>query len=240
MYRILVVDDNQTVADMVTAAMGANYQVTRASSLGEAEKAVGAGKFDLILLDVGLPDGDGYKFCAQLRNASATQNVPIIFLTGKLEISDKVMGFSLGADDYITKPFSMEELRVRVDARLRRIKDIKEGEGNFVKGDLKLNVESQRVYLVAGSHETQLDLTPIEFKLLLYLARNEEQVFDRDHLIHKVWGSEIHVSRRAIDSHISNLRKKIAGSSYTIGSVHGVGYKFTLRQAETGLKVAAK
>ncbi len=231
MRRLLIVDDNTDIQELIAAVLGASYQISRALTLAEAEKLVEAGRYDLILLDVSLPDGESYPFCAKLRNVDATRHVPIIFLSGKGGISDKVLGFSLGADDYITKPFNIDELRARVEARLRFSQQIREAEALVVAGDLRIDVNSHGVYLLSSQGETRLDVTPIELKLLAYLARFEEQVFDRDHLVREVWGEGTHLSERAVDSHMSNLRKKIGGSAYTVMSIHGQGYKFTRRDA---------
>lgn len=229
MNRILVVDDAADVQFLVATALGRDYILTSVLTVEEARVALSQSHFDLILLDVTLPDEDGFKFCATLKNSASLRDTPIIFLSGKSEIVDKVMGLSLGASDYITKPFSPVELRARIEARLRDFNGEKNRDELFEKYDLRFFISLQKVSLVGGGQEVELGLTPLEFKLLLHLAKHSDQIFTRDQLIEAIWGSQTYVVDRTIDVHISNLRKKLAKSCSLIVAVHGTGYRFDKR-----------
>jgi DNA-binding response OmpR family regulator len=226
MSRILIVDDAPDVQLIVKASLGRDCVVTAAQSAAEAYEILGKSKFDLILLDVTLPDDDGFKFCVTLKNSGALRDIPIIFLSGKSEVVDKVMGLSLGASDYITKPFSPVELRARVEARLREVGGEKNREEVFEKHELRFLPAVQRVFVFENGKETELGLTPIEFKLLLHLTKHSDQIFTRDQLIDAVWGNQTYVVDRTIDVHISNLRKKLVKSRSLIVAIHGTGYRF--------------
>lgn len=225
---ILVVEDHADIQLGIKIILS-NYEVVVASNLDEAQKKVDHQMFDLILLDVNLPDGNGFKFCTKLQQNEKTKDTPVIFVTAESQVEDKVMGLTLGADDYITKPFDANELRARVEARLRKkIKNLIT-ENIFIKGKLKFDILKQSVVLLAEK-ESKLDLTALEFKILLYFARHEGEVISRDQLIDTFWGKNVNVLDRTVDSHVSNLRKKIVESGYTIQSVYGAGYSFQIQK----------
>lgn len=202
------------------------YSVVQAFTIKEAEQALDKGSFDLILLDIHLPDGDGLSLFAKLQTQDHTKDIPVIFVTGSQDAPREVMGFSLGAEDYIHKPIEPARLRARVDARLRQISKRKDREMHLCKGDLKLSISLQRAALVREGRDHPIDLTPVEFKLLFHFLRFEDQVFTRDQLLNAVWGNASEVFDRTVDMHVSNLRKKISASAYKILSVHGTGYRF--------------
>ena len=229
MNRVLVIDDAADVQFLVRSALGKDFVVTPALTAAEAREALKNSKFDIILLDVTLPDEDGFKFCATFKNSNVVNNIPIIFLSAKAEVIDKVMGLSLGASDYITKPFSPVELRARVEARLRDMNGGRNRDEVFEKYDLRFFVALQRVCLLSGGKETELGLTPLEFKLLFHLAKHSEQIYTRDQLIDEIWGNQTYVVDRTIDVHISNLRKKLSKSCSIIVAIHGTGYRFDRR-----------
>lgn len=226
MNRILLVEDSIESQRAVELALANDAIIVVAPTTLDAQKQLDQNRFDLILLDVVLPDADGFQFCASLQNSAKTKEIPIIFLSGKSGTNDKVMGYSLGAEDYITKPFAPAELRARVAARLRKIRVKKERNEVFRKGDLSFDVAFQRIAILNGAQETRIELTPHEFKLLLYLASNEERIFSRDQLITAVWGENVHITDRVIDVHVSSLRKKLSASSYSVKTIYGVGYTF--------------
>jgi DNA-binding response OmpR family regulator len=177
--------------------------------------------FDLIILDVMLPHKDGFEVCRELRRSGL--RTPVILLTAKTEESDKVLGLELGADDYVTKPFSPRELRARIKAALRRaagempeIYRFGDAEVNFARCELRR----------AGK---PVEVTPIEFKLLATFIRHRGHTLNRDRLLDEVWGREAFVTDRAVDTHITNLRKKIeskASEPQFLVSVRGMGYRF--------------
>ncbi len=228
--NILLVEDSEDIYNIVHRTLGADYQVDWAPSFRVAQKLITEKKYDLILLDVVLPDGDGYQLCSLLQAQHETQNIPIIFLTSKNTVSDKVLGFSVGADDYIAKPFEPLELRARVETKFRKINRDRSRNETIKIGNVEINKESQRVSVVAASGKRDIDLTPIEFKLLLFLAKEENRVFSRDEILNGVWGEDIHVYNRSVDTHISKLRKKLENCSSYIQSVHGSGYKIAVDQ----------
>jgi DNA-binding response OmpR family regulator len=155
----------------------------------------------------------------------------VIFLTAKNSVSDKVLGFSVGADDFISKPFDGLELKARVDSRLRK-RDRERAESDILKlGDIEINKSTQKVQIFENGQATDIDLTPIEFKLLLFLCKEVNKVYSRDEILNSVWGESIHVYSRSVDTHISKLRKKLGSKSSYIESVHGSGYRFVVDEA---------
>ncbi|MBY0472341.1 response regulator transcription factor [bacterium] len=223
--KILVVDDAVDHQLIVRETLGKQHTLFQALTLAEADKELSAGTFDLILLDVNLPDGDGFTYYAKLRTQDHTRDIPVMFATSRSDISSEVMGFSLGATDFIVKPVEFARLRARIEARLKLILDQNERELTLQKGDLRLSVSLQRAALVKEGKESRLDLTPLEFKILFHFLRYEEVVFSREQLLSAIWGNATDVFDRTVDMHISNLRKKIALSDYKIQAVHGTGYK---------------
>ncbi|HEX4923945.1 MAG TPA: response regulator transcription factor [Bdellovibrionales bacterium] len=228
MFRILLVEDSPEAQKLVTSCLGQAYDLVAASTCAEATSLIRNGQYDLILLDVMLPDGDGYQLCSLIQNNESTRDIPIIFLTAKDSLPNKVMGFSLGADDYIVKPFDPLELRARVEAKLRRISRKKEASEIIQKGDIQVNIPFQRAYLLENGQKRDLGLTPIEFRLLLYFVQRLDQVLTREQLLLAVWGDDIHVSDRSIDTHVSKLRKKLSPKSDYIQSIYGTGYVFSI------------
>ncbi|MES2857507.1 MAG: response regulator transcription factor, partial [Bdellovibrionota bacterium] len=180
------------------------------------------------------------KLCSMLQSSGDFESIPIVFLTAKTSISDKVLGFQLGADDFITKPFDQLELKARVDSKIRRLERDKR-ESDIVRvGDLEINKSSQKAVVTTDGNTTELDLTPLEFKLLLLLANKPNHVFSRDEILNTVWGESIHVYSRSVDTHISKLRKKLDSYSGLIESVHGSGYRIgaVTREPHTEFKAS--
>lgn len=235
MKKILLVDDAKDAHLILREAFDGEHIMTSALTLQEATQILSQESFDLILLDIILPDGNGLEFCAKLRTKSQTQNTPVIFISGKNDISSKSIGFSLGAEDYIVKPFDPVEVKLRCNAKLKK-KASEQSKSNQLKvGDLRFEIASQRAYVLKDLNEQELDLTPTGFKLLLYLAQKESQVLTRDQLINAVWGEGTFIVDRTVDSHIGALRKELSNSSVSIRAVHGQGYKLS-SQSETKSK----
>ncbi len=225
MNRILLIDDAPEIRELVKSVLSDDYLVVEATSLAEASTEISKENTDLILLDVMLPDGNGFNFCATIKQEPAHKNIPVIFLTGKSDTSDKVLGFSLGAEDYLPKPFDPLELKSRVQARLRDLNKNTQENNYLRKGNLLFRLSQQKIYILQNDVEQQLDFTPLEYKLLLHFIRHEDQVFTRDQLMDAIWHDDVTVYDRTIDVHISNIRKKIEDSQYKIKAVHGVGYR---------------
>lgn len=224
MQRILVVDDDQHIRELLDLYLRKEgFSVLQAADGDEAVLAADRHKPDLILLDIMLPGKSGWQVCQELRSKS---NTPIIMISAKGEEVDKVTGLDLGADDYISKPFSPREVLARVKAVLRRSNDEAESEQEDLKrGNLYINM-TQWIVQVSGQTIT---LTPKETELLWHLARHANQVFSREQLLENVWGYEYFGDARTVDVHIKRLREKLGvteAEGWQIKTVWGVGYKF--------------
>jgi two-component system response regulator ResD len=227
--RILLVEDSPDFQLIVRANLEKSYSLEMAGTLAEARRLLAKQSFQLLLLDANLPDGDGFSFCRELRAQTSTQGLPVIFLTGRSELEDKLRGFSLGADDYIVKPFESLELQARVEVRLARERGKPRSEESCARGPLLLDLPTQRAYLREAGRQTDVGLTPIEFKILYRLMRQEDRVVSREDLLETVWGPETHVFDRATDKHVSALRQKLGASAAFIQTVSRAGYRFALR-----------
>jgi DNA-binding response OmpR family regulator len=224
--RILLVDDEQPIQKLLSYPLEKEgYEVVSARDGEEALASFEEGQFDLVVLDIMLPKVDGLEVCRRLR---AQSSVPIIMLTAKAEEFDKVIGLELGADDYITKPFSMREFRSRVRAALRRAEmapDTDAGEEPLVRGDLRIDFAKRSTEL----GEMPVELTYVEFEILAVLARHPGRVYTRDMLLDRVWGDSAFRDQRTIDVHIRHLREKLErdpkNPEYLL-TVRGVGYRF--------------
>jgi two-component system, OmpR family, response regulator len=225
--RILLVDDEQSIQTLLSYPLRKDgYEVVQAGGGREALDRFAEQPFDLVVLDVMLPQLDGLEVCRRLR---ARSPVPIIMLTAKSEEIDKVVGLELGADDYITKPFSMREFRSRVKAALRRA-DMRpapdqEDETPLEAGDIVIDFARRTVEV----RDKEAGLTFVEFEILGALASNPGRVFSRDQLLSRVWGDAAYRDPRTIDVHIRHLREKLERDPKTpeyIFTVRGVGYRF--------------
>ena len=223
--NILVIEDEPDIRKTLEYNISREgHTVLTAGSLHDAEKIIQSQSLSLVLLDLMLPDGSGLDFCRKLKTNSKTESIPVIILTAKDDEVDKVVGFELGADDYVTKPFSVRELILRIKAVLKRgevKKDIVEVERQF--GDLKIDIESHEVYV----DEMQIELTALEFKLLNQLVETRGRVQSRDQLLTEVWGYSAEVTTRTVDTHIKRLRNKLGSMGKYVQTIRGVGYKFS-------------
>jgi DNA-binding response OmpR family regulator len=227
--RILLVDDEQSILTLLSYPLRKDgYDVVRAADGAEALACFGESEFDLVVLDVMMPRVDGLEACRRLR---AISTVPIIMLTAKSEEIDKVLGLELGADDYITKPFSMREFRSRVKAALRRASLSAQtqapgfGEETLVVGDLALD-GAKRSVRVGGE---PVQATYVEFEILATMLREPGRVFTREALLERVWGDSDYRDPRTIDVHIRHLREKLERDPKEpeyLFTVRGVGYRF--------------
>ena len=194
-------------------------------SIKEAKKLIENPNFSIILLDLMLPDGSGLDLCREVKSDSTTQDIPIIILTAKDDEVDKVVGFELGADDYVTKPFSVRELILRVKAILKRnnktVSTPLEINRNF--GSLKMDIESHEVFI----DDEEVVLTALEFKLLNQLVERRGRVQTRDQLLSDVWGYSADITTRTVDTHIKRLREKLGTMGKYVQTIRGVGYKFS-------------
>lgn len=228
-HSILLVEDVIEVQMIVQATLDPLAKVTCCSTSAQAWDLLKTETFSLIILDVMLPDEDGFQLCAKLRQNELHRDVPVFFLTGKTKPADKVLGFSLGADDYITKPLEPQEFLARVGAKLKKIDAANDREAKFVQGPFQVDMEAQRVTIqIPGGDVLEPQLTPIEFKLLVHLLKHQDHVFSREQILKAVWGRNVHVTDRTVDTHMSTLRKKLGPYKDSVASVPRVGYRFTL------------
>jgi two-component system phosphate regulon response regulator PhoB len=222
--KILVVDDEENIRELVRYNLAREgYQVTTVGSGEEALKQTSSKPPDLIVLDLMLPGMDGFAVCRQLKNDGRTAHIPIVMLTVKGEESDIVVGLELGADDYITKPFSPKVLLARIKAVLRRREEEPVGESDVMTiGDLTIHPGRHEV-LVQGK---PVKLTSTEFRILHLMARKPGWVFTRYQIVDVARGENIAVTARSVDFHITSLRRKLGPCSDYIETVWGVGYRF--------------
>jgi two-component system phosphate regulon response regulator PhoB len=223
--KILIIEDEPDIRKTLEYNISREgYEVISASSLSEGREKLESASFSLLLLDLMLPDGSGLDLCRDLKQDKSLSSLPVIILTAKDDEVDKVVGFELGADDYVTKPFSVRELILRVKAVLKRgvsKSDNVEVQRQF--GELKIDVDSHEVFV----NDEQISLTALEFKLLRQLVDRRGRVQSRDQLLSDVWGYSSDVTTRTVDTHIKRLREKLGDMGKYVQTIRGVGYKFT-------------
>lgn len=224
-HTILVIEDEAHILELLRYNLEAQgYNVVLTDNGKDGLEKCKETNPDLVLLDLMLPDIDGIDVCKKLKSDEHLKNIPIIMLTAKSEEVDKILGLELGADDYITKPFSIRELLARIKVVLRRSKNESEDNEIIKFGDITIDTEKHLVY----KGNELLDLTLKEFELLKLLSKNRGKVLTRDYLLDKVWGYEYAGETRTVDVHIRHLRKKIEDDDKLpvyIETVRGIGYK---------------
>jgi len=222
--KILVVDDEEDILELIRYNLEKDgYQVFTAQTGETALETVKSEIPDLVLLDLMLPGVDGIEVCRQINSNSATRHIPVIMLTAKSEQMDVVIGLEIGADDYITKPFSPRVLLARVKAMLRRNRDNKSDDAESIVKYADLIIKQDQFIVLLENR--QLDLTTSEFRILLLMARRPGWVYDRSQIVDTVHGEDYPVTPRSVDVHIASLRKKLGKSGNLIETVHGVGYR---------------
>jgi two-component system alkaline phosphatase synthesis response regulator PhoP len=221
---VLVIDDEVHILELVKYNLEKEgYRVIACETGEEGLCMIRKEQPDLLILDLMLPGMDGLEVCKRIRKSSKMTGLPIIMLTAKGEEFDKVLGLEIGADDYMTKPFSVLELAARVKAVLRRADGRKEQPGIIRIGELTIDTQANRVY----RDNKAIELTSKEYDLLKVLAKNQGKILTRDYLLDKVWGYDFYGETRTVDVHIRHLRKKIEdddGSPRYIQTVRGIGY----------------
>ena len=226
--RILVVEDERDIAALVAYhLMKEGYRVRTTEGGQEALEAVSAEKPDLILLDLMLPGFSGYEVLQELRRRQETADVPVVVLTARRDEADRVMGLELGADDYVTKPFSPRELVLRVSAVLRRVQSpAVEGGGRMLRaGSIVIDLNALRVEI----DDEELELTPTEYRLLVTLVERRGRVQSRQQLLESAWGIHARIETRTVDMHVQRLRTKLGAAGSLIETVRGFGYRFRER-----------
>lgn len=221
--KVLVIDDEPDAVELVAFNLKeAGFEVVTAGDGAEALKKARANLPDLILLDVMLPEVDGLEVCKILRRDPATAGIPVIMLTAKAAEIDRILGLELGADDYITKPFSPRELVLRVKKMLQRGKTASEKRDLLQYGELSIDIPRHVVSLQGRV----IDLTATEFKLLTVLAQRRGRVQSREQLLHDVWEYDNMIDTRTVDTHMRRLREKLGRGAKYLDTVRGVGYRF--------------
>ena len=224
--RVLIIEDEPDIRKTIDYNLSKeSFQVVQAGSIAEGEKSISDNSPDVIILDLMLPDGSGLTLCRDIKSDDKTKHIPIILLTAKADEVDRVIGFELGADDYVTKPFSVRELIWRVKAILKRgvSESTKEDEAEFIFGELKLNLDAHQVFI----NDSEIAFTALEFRLLKHLIDRKGRVQTRDQLLEEVWGYSSEVTTRTVDTHIKRLREKLGVTGEYIQTIRGVGYRFS-------------
>lgn len=224
MKKILLVEDSLEFQKVVLKTFP-HFTVVCVESVSGALEALHREAFDLVLLDIGLPTKSGYALLSELRASTVPLDVPVICLTGRTEIQDKVTAFSLGADDYILKPFEPLELRARVEAKIEK-RNARQDTKHIRAGLIDIDSERHRVSINEGGASREVRVIQTEFKLLSTLAKTPGRVFSRDQLLVAVWGEDAHVNDRVVDVHLCSLRKKLGKHGRQIEAVTGFGYRF--------------
>ncbi len=221
--RILVIDDEQDIRELVRFGLTQEgFSVDTAATAEAGFDRISQAKPDLIVLDLMLPDMSGTDVCRKLRADSETADLPVVMLTARSEEVDRIVGLELGADDYVTKPFSPRELALRVKAVLRRSRPDRSESKRLEHESLMMDLESHRCRV----NDQNVELTAKEFDILAALMRRPGRVWTRDMLLEELWGSEITVTHRTVDTHLKRLREKLGEASRYIDTVRGVGYRF--------------
>jgi DNA-binding response OmpR family regulator len=225
MEKILIIEDEESILMALTDDLGLEgYEIASAKDGLQGLEMAKQMRHDLIILDIMLPKMDGFEVCKQLRQAGVA--IPILMLTAKSQEVDKVLGLELGADDYVTKPFSPRELLARVKAILRRVKGTQPEIDVYHFGDVEIDFKRHEV----KKKGQPVYLTSLEFSLIGFLIKHKDQVLDRSAILDGVWGEDVYVLPKTVDTHVGHLRKKLeddpANPKHIIG-VRGTGYKFT-------------
>lgn len=227
-YTVYIIEDDKNICELLEIALKSyNYNVFAFENGEDAIKNLNINPPDLIICDVMLPNLDGMRVISTIRNEKGFDIIPIIMLTAKDSEVDKIKGLDAGADDYITKPFSIMELMARIRAQFRKLESVnkieKNNEDEIILGNLKINFISREVF-VSGK---LIELTYKEYELLKYLLKNINKPISREELLNKVWGYEYLGETRTVDIHIKTIRKKLLDAENYIKTVRGIGYKIS-------------
>ena len=219
MKRILIIEDDQEFCQAVAKILSRHYQPIQANSGSDGIRLAMSEKPDLILIDLHMPEMDGFEVCQQLRAKPATREIPIIILTGENEPDSRVKGLDAGADDYVAKPFHSEELLARIRARLRRRESDAKGLEEIRVGNLRVEPRSSQAWV----NEELVHLTQVEFQVLRYFLEYPNEMISRDRLLGDLWPDSV-VTSRTVDTHVAHLRKKLRKFSCRLKTVFRGGY----------------
>lgn len=221
--KILIVDDSPSCLKLAYESVKTCGTVDQAKDLTQAREFLKINKYDLILLDINLPDGNGVEFCQEIGNSQDLNLCHILMVTGENAVTTKVTSFHLGVEDYLTKPYSPLELRARAERLLKR----KHFETNYLHApNLRLDLNLQLAQVLDCENWVVLQLTGKEFQILKFLLENRDQTLSRDRILDKVWGVGTFIGDRVVDTHISSLRKKLGSQSVYLINLRGFGYRW--------------
>jgi DNA-binding response OmpR family regulator len=225
--RVLLVEDCD-IHQLILKSLLRDYSITILKSQTDGSAAIKSERFDLIVLDVQLEDGDGMLLCKIARLSQTNSNTPILFLTSRSDINDRLTGFGLGADDYVAKPFNHLELKARVEALLRRTSS-QDKDSHLKFGPIEVEQSTLTAWINVENNKHPVDLTSSEFKLLVYFLKHPEEIITRDKILESVWNhGSTHVIDRTVDAKVSLLRKKLTPYGNILKSIYGVGYRLSL------------
>ena len=222
MEKILVIEDNKDYQFLIQSSLSNEFRIICADTGKQGVDLAREHKPSLILLDISLGEIDGFEVCHLLKGQKETATTPIIFLSSRNDSHSKVMGFDLGADDYIEKPFEAEELKARIRVRIKQNQVRKESVSTFEVAGLRVDFLGHRVFV----EEREVSFSALEFKLLSFFVRNPDRVLSREKILNSVWGVDTFVTDRVVDSHIRSIRKKLGAYKDHIESIYGEGYRF--------------
>lgn len=235
--KILIVDDETMLLSILERALSVDYNVKTAGSGRDAIKLCETENFDLLVMDVNMPEVDGFQTLATIRTIAKNKNTPVLFLSGRGELDSKLLAFDLGVQDYMLKPIHTKELKARIKVHLEKSTPNKETAAVIDGPVLCFHVNENRVLLKEKNE--YVDLTKIECGILRLLMEAPEKVISREVLLTSVWGDELNVLARTVDAHIKKIRKKLGPAADLIESIHGVGYRFTATPKSPQVKTTA-
>lgn len=222
--KILFIEDCIDLQQAVCSALANEYEMHTAMDAERGLTLLHEIIFDLIIIDLGLPTMNGYKLCTIIRAQEKTARVPVIIYSGNLDVEDKLMGFSIGANDYFTKPGDLRELKARIQIQLKEAQKEK-SKKQIEIGPFQLDLIKQSVYFRENGKTQTLDFSTLEFRVFHYFLTHIDHVISREQLLNQVWGNARHVNDRSVDAVISKLRSKLNSHAVLIQSVHGTGYR---------------
>ena len=211
---------------ILAAILGTKYRLKIVNNTRDAFIALRQASYDLMLVDIDLPGESGFHFCARVKMDEKLSHLPLVFLTSHDQTPDVVIGFTLGADDYITKPIVRDPFEARIAAKLRKRVADKKDEHFVRKGRFNLDLLQQKVFMLTQNGQVEVQLTVVEFRLLKYFLDHTNHILSRAQLLNDVWGHNLSVTDRTVDTHVYTLRKKLGSFANCICTVSGVGYQF--------------
>lgn len=224
--KILLIDDEVVLLQVLERSLSSDYEVKTASSANDAMILCQGNKFDLIVMDINMPESDGFQTLSRIRTLDQYKSTPVLFLSGRGEIDSKLLAFDLGAKDYMLKPVHTKELKARIKVHLDKAAQGETVENIIIDGPhLQFHVGENRMFLKDTNQF--VDFTKIECGILRLLMENPEKVISREKLLETVWGQDLNVLQRTVDAHIKKIRKKMGITAELIESIHGVGYRYT-------------